>query len=133
MWNVLLVAMDRNQLLIRIHHVFFPVRCVLQVETFFLEALEEVKRRIVNGRQAQYRRAVSEYNKRVRESSRNRTKFPKIRYLVYTCGVGGDSSARLVGTLRKSGAIAKGTDSYSSTPCEEVCLAFLLEYCGGPV
>eukprot|EP00904_Undaria_pinnatifida_P006154 jgi/Undpi1/2669/HiC_scaffold_13.g06047.m1 len=50
-----------------------------EVETFFLEALEEVKRRIVNGRQEKYRRAVVEYNKRVRDSSRNRTKFPKIR------------------------------------------------------
>eukprot|EP00903_Cladosiphon_okamuranus_P009004 g8613.t1 len=50
-----------------------------EVETFFLEALEEVRRRIVDGRQAQYRRAVAEYNMRVREASRNRTKFPKIR------------------------------------------------------
>ncbi|CAM9681580.1 unnamed protein product [Pylaiella littoralis] len=50
-----------------------------QVETFFLEALQEVRQRIVNGRQAQYRRAVVEYNMRVREASRNRTKFPKIR------------------------------------------------------
>lgn len=50
-----------------------------QVETFFLEALGEVRRRIVNGRQAQYRRAVAEYNMRVREASRNKTKFPKIR------------------------------------------------------
>lgn len=55
-----------------------------QVETFFLEALEEVRRRIVNGRQAQYRRAVAEYNMRVREASRNRTKFPKIRYSTCT-------------------------------------------------
>lgn len=45
-----------------------------------MEALEEVRRRIVNGRQEQYRRAVVEYNMRVREASRNRTKFPKIRY-----------------------------------------------------
>ncbi|CAM9750128.1 unnamed protein product, partial [Hapterophycus canaliculatus] len=50
-----------------------------EVETFFLEALEEVRRRIVNGRQQQYRRAVAEYNLRVREASRHRTKFPKIR------------------------------------------------------
>ncbi|CAM9838441.1 unnamed protein product, partial [Ectocarpus fasciculatus] len=49
------------------------------VETFFLEALEEVRRYIINRRQKQYRRAVVEYNLRVREASRNQTKFPKIR------------------------------------------------------
>lgn len=53
----------------------------VKLETFFLEALEEVRRRIVNGRQAQYRRAVAEYNMRVREASRHNTKFPKIRYI----------------------------------------------------
>ncbi|CAN0586170.1 unnamed protein product, partial [Ectocarpus sp. 12 AP-2014] len=52
-----------------------------KVETFFLEALEEVRRYIVDRRQKQYRRAVVEYNLRVREASRNQTKFPKIRYL----------------------------------------------------
>lgn len=50
-----------------------------EVETFFLEALEEVKQRIVSDRRARYRRAVAEYNMRVREASRNKTKFPKIR------------------------------------------------------
>ncbi|CAN0140295.1 unnamed protein product, partial [Ectocarpus sp. 4 AP-2014] len=50
-----------------------------EVETFFLEALEEVRRYIVDRRQKQYRRAVVEYNLRVREASRNQTKFPKIR------------------------------------------------------
>ncbi|CBN75068.1 sideroflexin 2 [Ectocarpus siliculosus] len=50
-----------------------------EVETFFLEALEEVRRYIVDRRQKQYRRAVMEYNLRVREASRNQTKFPKIR------------------------------------------------------
>ncbi|CAN0309714.1 unnamed protein product, partial [Ectocarpus sp. 4 AP-2014] len=51
-----------------------------KVETFFLEALEEVRRYIVDRRQKQYRRAVVEYNLRVREASRNQTKFQKIRY-----------------------------------------------------
>lgn len=52
----------------------------LQVETFFLEALEEVKQNIVDGRHELYRRAVAEYNLRVREASRNKTIFPKLRY-----------------------------------------------------
>lgn len=68
------------------------------METFFLEALEEVRRRIVNGRQERYRRAVVEYNMRVREASRNRTKFPKIRYvIVYIVGAG-DTAGTAAGT-----------------------------------
>lgn len=50
-----------------------------QVETFFLEALEEVKTHIVNDRRTRYRRAVAEYNMRLREASQSKTKFPKIR------------------------------------------------------
>lgn len=63
-----------------------------------MEALEEVRRRIVNGRQVQHRRAVAEYNMRVREASRNKTKFPKIRCKPHTFEVHslGDTADRSI-------------------------------------
>ncbi|CAM9565288.1 unnamed protein product [Ascophyllum nodosum] len=51
-----------------------------EVETFFLEALEETKRRIIDGQQARRRRAVAEDNNvGTRDSNNHRTIFPKIR------------------------------------------------------
>lgn len=54
----------------------------LQVETFMLEALEDVKRQITNYRQAEYRKAVAEYNQRLRDGSPDKGHLPNIRWAV---------------------------------------------------